>query len=323
MKVVLIGGGVISGKLASATQISDQTVTFSIRELLNDSGAWSSLVNECESADMIVYLAYHHRNLPFNILTLARLLRYLKGKSWRGRFVFFNTQSILFNKIMKGLLPLPAILSCDLYTTTKKIQAKIISIYSDTIDISEIFLPVVVGDGTQWQDRFRFIASHQIIFLPMTGEHVFAYLDLGGFVEWFWRVYGDSRTARKANRSLDRVFVYQGVSTFSEVLRKEHGALTTAPFDIRNCVHKSRFGGNMRSDIACMLKMSPLGLLLGVIRGALAKSQSSGVSKQPSPPVKILPVIHGEQFVPTGSEYQFYGSSLDLSSVPFRAVKID
>lgn len=320
MKVVVMGGGIISNRLLSSPHVPCQIVRFSIRDLSGSVDVWSSLINECISADLIVYLAYHHRDLPLNVMALSKLLRRLKAKRWVGRFLFFNTQSVLVRKILKSASPLPAIFNYDLYTATKKIQYSIVRKYSDVIDICEIYLPVVIGEGSKAQNRFKFIADHAAISMPMRGKHVFAYLDIDVFVAWFWGRFVDHHSERKSSLNLEQIFVYQGIRTFSDMLESVRLTSKSYPIIIDDCVHKHRFDDNMRSNLVWSLKLSPIWLLLSILRNEIGKYLSV---KQPRLFAAQKPCSATKcRFIPIGPEYQYYGTSIDLNAIPFRKVKV-
>ena len=161
LKVVFIGVGIISNRLLSSTHVPCQIVRFGIRALSGNVDVWNGLINECISADLIVYLAYHHRDLPLNVLALAKLLRNLKAKRWGGRFVFINTQSILVGKIVKHASPLPTILSYDLYTTTKKIQSRLIEKYSLSLTCAKFICLLLSEKGLKHRTGSSLFLSMQ------------------------------------------------------------------------------------------------------------------------------------------------------------------
>lgn len=321
MKVVLIGGGIISDRLAASQQAPSRSSRFGIRHLSTEGGPWENMLNECLEADLIVYLAYHHRNLLLNVLVLEKLLRRLKLKGWHGRLAFFNTQSVLIGKIMHGPNPLPAILRYDPYTITKRIQSWIIRRYSRAIDICEIFLPVVVGEGTKSQDGFRFIAAHPVVNMPMRAKHLFAYLDLDDFVRWFWERFAEARSGANGSVRSEQLFVYQGTRTFSDMIESMRSGSESTPMNIRECNHKYRFDGSVRSNFIWHLKLSPVGLFMGIIKNAIKNDQANKTVPQSA--ARNQAIYPGEQFVPTGAEYQFYSTSIDLNAVPFRKEKVD
>ena len=317
---MIVGGGVISERLVSANEIPGQLLRFGIQKMAGNVAVVTDLINECVNADLVVYLAYHHRNLPLNITVLARLLRSLKAKNWGGCFVFFNTQSMLAELVLEGPSPMPKILNYDPYTTTKKIQSKLIKNYSSKINICEIFLPVVLGKNTKAQKQFRFISEHSCIFMPMRGVNTFAYLDLDVFVDWFWKRFANLRAQRETCARPTQVFLYQKIRTFADVLKNVRLTNDSVPIVIRDCKHKFRFDDSIRNNLLWHLKLSPFGLLLSILKNIITK-QCSGKRSQESATQKPG-MISNSQFVPTGAEYQYFGTSINLNAIPFRVEKI-
>ena len=156
--------------------------------------------------------------------------------------------------------------------------------------------------------------------MPMRGNHVFAYLDLDVFVEWFWGKFVGHQSERNVFLSPEQIFVYQGVRTFSEILVSVRSESESNPIIIDNCVHKRRFDESMRSNLLWSLKLSPIWLLLSMLRNEIEKYFSV---KQSRLSAAQKPCMSTKcQFIPTGPEYQYYGASIDLNAIPFRKEKV-
>jgi hypothetical protein len=329
MKVVVIGGGLISKKLVSATPAGFQLSCFTIRCLPDDTGAWTPMIEQCRSADIIVYLAYHHRDLPKNISLLGKILSLLKKAAWRGKLIFFNTQSALAGKILKSPRQIKEIFSFDLYTTTKRLQSWLLSRYSRQLNISEVYLPVVLGVETKAQKRYENIARHKVVHLPNKGANLFAYLDLDAFLHWFWRIYHHQLTGPTDSQEYRKVFVYQGVRTFADMIgllrANRSGGSKSALSEntlsvIKDCSYKYRFSNDMRGNLVCGLKMTPIWLLLSVLRNEFKKLTST---EWKAYKVFESPDAVDAPFFPIGAEYQYFCTTLDLDAIPFNTIKIE
>lgn len=313
MKTVFVGGGVLSDRLKATAPSGWPIQTFGIRDLASRADLRQELLESATGSDLVVYLAYHHADVRVNYLTLFRLLRGLKAERWRGRFVFFNTQSALAGSIMSSPLRPPAVLSYDLYSFTKRLQSRIMRYYSNSLDICELYLPVVIGDGTKAQERFRFISSHAAVKLPMGGTNAFAFLELDRFSRWMWEKYSRPGECR-SSPGLERLFVYQGLHTFSDMLKTTRPSSAGMPLEIEEFRHRFPFDTNAQNNLAWCLKLSPLGLVANAIRGMCSVPVSP-----PPPPARPVPI---GKFVPVGPEYQFYGMTVDLDSIPFGKEKV-
>jgi len=329
MKVVVIGGGVISGKLLSSAPEEVQLSRFTIRSLSDVSGSWTPAIEECQGADMIVYLAYHHRDMPKNIRLLGKVLSSLKSVAWGGQLVFLNTQSTLASKILKSQKPVKQVFSFDLYTTTKRLQSWLLSRYSRQLNISEIYLPVVLGVETKAQKRYLEIARHDVVHLPNKGENLFAYLNLDVFLSWFWRLYPHQSSETTALKKYRKVFVYQGMRSFAAMIgllranlrgEGESAAIEAIPLVIKGCNYKYRFSNDVWSNLVCGLKMTPIWLVLSVLRNEFKKLTSSeweaAIASEDPATVKT-------SFFPMGAEYQYLCTTIDLDAIPFNAIKIE
>lgn len=308
MKVLFIGGGILSDRLKAAAPSGASVRVFGIRGLASSAELRNEMLEIAVASDLIVYIAYHHSDIRANCLTLVRLLAGLKAKGWRGRFVFFNTQSSISGSIMSSSLRPPAVLSCDLYSFTKRLQSRILRYYSGSLEISELYLPVVIGDGTKAQERFRFISSHAAVGVPMRGANSFAYLELDAFSGWIWGRFSRPRAGHE-NPVLERLFVYQGMRTFSDMLKAARPRSELAPLEFEDCRHRFPYDESARNNLVWCLKLSPLGLLANVVRGMR--------SVLVSPVTPTAQAVPSGKFVPVGPEYQFYGMTLDLGAIPF------
>jgi hypothetical protein len=326
MKVVVIGGGIISNKLVSTAPVEFHLSRFTIRRLPDVGSSWNSALEHCRSANVIVYLAYHHRDLPKNIQLLQKLLSTLQKVDWRGHLVFFNTQSVLASTILKSPKPIKKVLCFDLYTTTKRLQSWLLSRCSRKLNISEIYLPVVLGLETKAQQRYESISKHKIIHLPNKGTNLFAYLDLDVFVHWFWMVYIPKVT--QSTNEYRKVFIYQGLRSFAEMIgflrdrhRSEHevAASQNSPAVMKNCDLRFRFSDDARSNFFYGLKMTPIWLVLTVLRNAFKKLTSSE-TKAAEPREHQL--AFESVFCPVGAEYQYFCTTIVLDAVPFDTVRI-
>ena len=329
MKIVVVGGGVISKKLVSAAPAEVQLSCFTVRCLPDVSGLWTPVIEECQSADIIVYLAYHHRDLPKNMRLLGKILSSLKMADWCGQLVFFNTQSTLANTILKSQKSLKEAFRFDLYTTTKRLQSWLLSRYSRQLNISEIYLPVVLGVETKAQKRYDNISRNKVVHLPNKGANLFAYLELDVFVHWFWKVYLYQLTEPTASQKYRKVFVYQGVRSFADMIcllrgnrrgESQSAASETTPLAIKDCSYKYRFGNDVWSNLVCSLKMTPIWLVLSVLRNEFKKLTSS---QWEAAMASENPTTVDTPFFPMGAEYQYLCTTIDLDAIPFNTIKIE
>lgn len=329
MKVVILGGGVISNGLVSMAPAGLQLVCFAVRSIPNSSRSWNRVIEACQGADLIVYLAYHHRDLPKNMRLISKILSSLKKTNWHGQLVFFNTQSTISSLILKSKSPLREVFSFDLYTTTKRLQSWLLSRYSQILKISEIYLPVVLGVGTKAQKRYERISRHTIVHLPNKGDNLFAYLDIDVFLDWFWKVYILQLSEFPMSKECRRVFVYQGVRSFADMIRILHEKRTresrfeaseTVPLVVRECNHKHRFSDDVLSNFIYSLKMTPIWLILSVMRNELKKMTRS---EWESAAASDNPAKLNTPFIPVGAEYQYLCTTIDLKAIPFNTIRIE
>jgi hypothetical protein len=328
MKVVVVGGGVISKKLVSTAPAEVQLSCFTVRNLPDVTGLWTAVIEECQSANIIVYLAYHHRDLPKNMRLLDKILSSLKRADWRGHLVFFNTQTALASTILKSPKSLKEAFSFDLYTTTKRLQSWLLSRYSRQLNISEIYLPVVLGVETKAQKRYDYISRHKVVHLPNKGANLFAYLDLDVFLHWFWRVYPHQLTEPTASQKYRKVFVYQGVRSFAHMIgllcanrkgESKSAESETTPLVIKDSNYKYRYSNDVRSNLVCILKMTPIWLVLSVLRNEFKKLTSS---EWEAAIASENPTTIETPFFPMGAEYQYLCTNIDLDAIPFKVIRI-
>ena len=94
------------------------------------------------------------------------------------------------------------------------------------------------------------MSLHKIVHLPKKGANFFTYLDLDIFFYWFWRVYPRLLTELEVSQDYRKVFIYQRVQTFVDMLgllsansRCEIKSLAseTTPLVIKDCKYKYHF----------------------------------------------------------------------------------
>jgi hypothetical protein len=259
---------------------------------------------------------------------LGKILSSLKRADWSGQLVFFNTQSAIAHTILKSPKSLKKAFSFDLYTTTKRLQSWLLSRYSRQLNISEISLPVVLGVETKAQKRYENISRHKVVHLPNKGANLFAYLDLDVFVHWFWRVYPYQLTEPTVSQKYRKVFVYQGLRTFADMIgllranrrgESKSAASEITPLVINDCNYKYRFSNDVQSNLVCSLKMTPIWLVLAVLRNEFKRLTSSewgsAVASENSATVET-------PFFPVGAEYQYLCTTIDLNAISFNTIRI-
>jgi len=330
MKVIVVGGGIISKKLVSTAPSYIDVTFFGIRDLSNTTKSWTELNDKCKDADVIVYLAYHHRDFFKNLKLLYKLISSLNHIDWLGKLIFFNSQSAIADKILKvkGSQAVKIFFSFDLYTVTKRIQSWLLSRYSRKIFISEIYLPVVLGFETKAQKRFNGISRHRVIHLPKRGQNPFAYIELDLFLDWFWKVFLDKLKGNDIKHEYRKFFLYQGLRTFAEMINilyqsnmKSEGRITGQPksllFD--DCVHRFRFSDKFFSNLIFYIKMSPVWMPLSIFRYQFSKLRSVNCDTE------IIPDDSNfieAPFSPVGAEYQYLSTSIDVDAIPFSKIRI-
>ena len=81
-----------------------------------------------------------------------------------------------------------------------------------------------------------------------------------------------------------------------------------------DCAHKYRFDDNIVRNFIFALKLSPAWLLLSVLRNAIFKRSINNISNiGANGDCKSKKSI----FTPTGAEFQYYNTSIDLDAIPF------
>ena len=321
MKIVVVGGGVISKRLIESKYAPDGLIQFSIRDLQRPPERWAEMQLACVNSDAIIFLAYHHKNIFLNIKLLFKVLSSLRRCKWLGKFIFLNTQTTLIPQIFVAPNPLPRFLTFDLYTVTKKIQSSLISYFSKNMNILEIFLPVITGSGSKAHNRFLEISLHNFALIPNAANNYFAQLDLDSFVDWIWTSALGSGFAKEKqlNGRVVKIFIYQKLTSFKSFLVEIRKLRLDSPQEINNLMLNYRFSNSFFGNLIWHIKMSPIGLLIYTVRYAYESPVAKGAENVSKQALGLMPQF----FIPCGSEYQFFGSSIDLSRVPFEVLKID
>ena len=164
---------------------------------------------------------------------------------------------------------------------------------------------------------------------PIKVRNLLAYLDLDVFLHWFWRVYPYQLTEPAASQKYCRVFVYQGVRSFSDMIgllranrraESKSAASEITPLVIKDCIYKYRFSNDVRSNLVCSLKMTPIWLVLSVLRNEFKKLTSSEWKAAIAPE---NPSTVDTPFFPMGAEYQYLCTTIDLDAIPFDTIMIE
>ena len=321
MKIVVVGGGVISKRLIESKYAPKELIQFSIRDLQRSPEGWTEMQLACVNSDAIIFLAYHHKNIFLNIKLLFKVLSSLRRYKWLGKFIFLNTQTTLIPQIFVTPNPLPRCLTFDLYTITKKIQSSLISYFSKSVNILEIFLPVVTGSGSKTHNRFLEISLHNFALIPNAANNYFAQLDLDRFVDWMWTGALGSGFAkeRQINGRVVKIFIYQKLTSFRSFLVEMRKLKLDSTQEITGLSLKYRFSNSFFGNLIWHIKMSPIGLLIYTVRYAYESPVAKGAENVNKQAPGSMPQV----FIPCGPEYQFFGSSIDLSRVPFEVLRID
>ncbi len=327
MKITFVGGGFISEKLRRSVEPSHTVNCISLRNLPAGTYTCKSELAKCSESELIVYLAYDHRDFLKNILTLKRLLTSLKNSNWNGKFIFFNTQSAIANVILRNPKYTKAFLGYEQYAVTKQIQSWLLSRFSQMINISELYLPVVTGVGSSAEDWCMNMARNNCVNLPSQGKNITAYLDVDKFSKWFWGSYFDELYFSKQPSALRKIFIYEDVCTFGELLMSARSKISVLNSStefclqsliIGNCNYKYRFSDSLMKNLIFILKVSPLWFTLNILRGRYyaffrrdkeAMRQTTDAS------------FTSSTFKPIGLEYQYLCSSIEIASIPFRIEK--
>lgn len=321
MKIVVVGGGVISKRLIESKYAPEGLIQFSIRDLHRSPEGWTEMQLACVNSDAIIFLAYHHKNIFLNIKLLFKVLSLLRQCKWPGKFIFLNTQTTLIPQIFVTPNPLPRFLTFDLYTVTKKIQSSLLLYFSKSIIILEIFLPVITGSSSKAHNRFLEISLHNFALIPNAANNYFAQLDLDKLVNWIWtRALGSGFAGlKKSNERVLKIFIYENLISFRSYLKEIRKSMTDSTQEIVNLPLKYRFSNSFFDNFIWYVKMSPIGLLLYLGRYAFEPPPTEESSNR----CKLAMELTSQVFTPYGSEYQFLGSSIDLSRVPFKVLKIE
>ncbi len=321
MKIVVVGGGVISKRLVESKYAPEGLLQFSIRDLQHSPQGWAEMQLACANSEAVIFLAYHHKNIFLNIKLLLKVLIALRRSKWPGKFIFLNTQTTLIPQIFETPNPLPRLLTFDLYTVTKKIQSSLLSYFSERINILEIFLPVITGSSSKAHNRFIEISLHNFALIPNAANNYFAQLDLDKLVNWIWTsALGSGFIGlKKSNDQVLKIFIYENLISFRSYLNEIRKSMLDSTQEIVNLSLKYRFSNSLFGNFIWHIKMSPIGLLLYIGRYAFeppaAEDSSNGC--------KLAMELTSQVFIPCGSEYQFLGSSINLSQVPFEVLQIE
>lgn len=313
MKVILIGTGAIANALLKNATENVILSQYGIRILQKNSEKWLEFIKETVSADVVIYLAYHKQNMLANFSILSKLLYHFSQKKWKGRFVFFNTQLALPARTFSSENARPSWLRCDTYSCTKRIQSMIINANRKQLCISELFLPIVVGSGTQWSERLTFIAQHSIINLPDKGNAICAWIDVDVFSGWIWNIFLN-------HENLEKIFLYGQIGSFENLLKTISKNSDCKNFIIKDFKHRFTCSSSWKVYCLTTLKNSPVALLM-----TFASQLASRIQKQKNMTVDTnvkFVHCHGDVFTPEGGEYMFFSEHLNIDSLPCEAKKI-
>ncbi len=317
--VVFIGGGAISTMLSSRIPNHISLKVYSIREIKSKSDN-EEIFSVLKSAHMVVYLAYHHRNLFVNLNTLNKVLGQLSAYNWKGMFVYFNTQSALDTSCYKSSRPIPRLFQYDLYSVTKRLQSRMLRSCDSSMLISELYLPVVIGKGSKAETWYRFIACHRDIFLPNYGENKILLLDLSSFILWFWGCSAKFLLSRDRSLMARRLFVYNKVMSASELINKLREKDGLGHVNISNYSPSYWFSNKLIGNLIWSIKQSPLGLLVylltGSFRDTTASIATSHGSTQPSQS------FIDQVFVPNSPECALFAKEVVLNKINFNILDI-
>ncbi len=328
-KIVIIGGGKIASKIVDFAPETSIITSYPVRQISNSKVEYSKILNECLKSNQILFLAFHHRDFFKNIILINKILRFLMNCRWKGCFVFFNTQATMSDGFVNRSGYCSQKYIFDFYTCTKKIQSCLISWYSSSLFVSELYLPIVFGEGTSIQDHYKKICNASKVYLPNRGENRFACIDINILVYWVWDFYLNKLTINRQNIDFRRVFVYQQLCTFAEKLQslQEADAPSSSSKEIGGKKIKIEelnlkyFGTNRFSrGLIEFLKVSPIGLLIVIFRYEVLKIFKKDIDSKFNN--SSLPSAAGP-FSPSGTEYIHFDSTICIEKIPIKVIKIN
>lgn len=316
MKILFIGEGRIGRVLRlSFGDIRPQVIP--IRELAKNNSIRDNTIQAALQSDLVLYLAYHHRDILLNLRLLSQLLGKLAACHWDGKFIFFNTQSVYADRLLLSSRPLPLFYRWDSYTFTKRMQSQIVGRYFSRLNVSDLYLPVMLGENCKAHEHFAEMALYENVYLPDEGRNRLAYLKLDALTSWLVKHSMSFRNETSALHSRGRVMLYQGYSTFRQCINDASGKEVT----IRNLHHRYRFADNALVNLKWALRLSPLWTLISYLKYVIAK-KLAGDSFTLATERSAAREMKG-CYIPAGSEYQYFMTSAELAEFPYTVLKVE
>jgi hypothetical protein len=321
MKILILGKGKIAAQLNLLKPDYYSINNYSIRDLMSKSIYLNNYKTELQSAEIIIFLGYHHRSFFGNCILLLKTLNYLKKIKWDGAFIFFNTQSSLAESIIKKNKEDSLKRIYDIYSVTKKMQSRILGIFEKHLHIYELFLPVVIGNGTSASKFYDKLNVCEQISLPNNGCNKIAFLDVDLLSKWLWTQIGDLVVG--GNSKLERkLFLYEFISTPYDIIsmnnEREDSSFDSIIFNNLNM--KYEYSNSVLIELKFRLKKSVIGLF-----GEIFKQQIFKLMKEPN--LNIANEIINKEvknvYIANEEEYFFYSRNIYLELIPFRVLKIN
>jgi len=320
MKILILGKGKIAEKFNLMNPGNISIYNYSIRDLISNSYNSSEFNSIVKSVDVIIYLGYHHKSFFGNYRFLLKILKGLKKNEWEGNFIFFNTQSSISESIIKKRNYDKPKVNFDIYSFTKKLQSKILYKFENHIKIFELYLPVVIGKGSNAESFYDRLTYYNEISFPNKGKNRIAYLDIDLLTTWLWRQIGNQVIDGKSQ--LERkLYLYEFISTPHDILSMKYEKLG---IDFSSVIFidfnlKYDYSSSYMSEIKFRFKKSILGLLVVILKEQVCLLLNKPVS---SNAVEIIKKDFKLHYKVNEDEYFFYSRSIFLELVPFKVLKI-
>lgn len=176
MKVLIIGTGAIAKSLEKSLQ--DHNVIYDLIPYREFFKSVNSILKD-SSYKKIYFVGIDKSNLLKNVIDTFKLIFYLNENKWSGDFYFFSTQQSIkaFSKNSNVFF------QRGYYGWIKLIQAKLIQKLS-RFNSMVLFLPYVIGPGTNWSENFINISKCNEVSLPDSGKNIIATCDVNHLAEF-------------------------------------------------------------------------------------------------------------------------------------------
>ena len=209
---LIIGSGKISSKLSLllAKRFNEINI-IPLRKLKNKA------IDDINSYQVVLYVAYDQFSFCNNIKLLKKLINLLETRKYSGSFIFFNTQGIILNKIIKNYTN--NILDfIDRYSLTKRIQSRILK--ASNLNITQLHIPMAYNISGFFDEVLYQFKDVNKIKLPNNGENNFYILNIDDLGRYLLEIYDQKISGN--------LFIYSEYTNLKSLLKNVNNNIKIA-----------------------------------------------------------------------------------------------